>query len=1000
MKPTLHLLTIFTCLSAGISGLMPASGDPGQTMDRHAYPFGNAKWIGMPDSLLPFQPDRLTVFRINFRLNLDKDASPSFIYGADDPRLLDRNMNIYNLENTKGSSGIRVEFATDDSLRIYRTGYRQDDSATKPIAIFPIPGLRRDGTPNDIEIRSNLGHSDFFVNGQKAGYFGLNPVGNGGDYLSFPALARFGTEIPDNNNASFSDICIRNFREPGNMLFHTAGPYNRSGLINAGTRSMPELKADFITDTGKKIKKATITVTARGIYDIEINGKRIADDYFNPAYTQYNKTHTYRETDVTDIIKHGKNTIHAFLGEGWWSGPHTFVGENWNFFGDRQSLIANLSIIYDDDSRQEFATSPDSWMARADGPLKAGSFFQGEVFDATPGSGSGRWYPAVEIPLEGTICNSAGSWDNISFIQAGNDRILPIDTLIAIGMTEPRPGVFVYDMGQNFAGIPLLTFSGLKPGTEVSMRYGEVLYPDMPQYAANKGMVMTENLRAAMNHDIYKAAGGTETYSPRFTLHGYRYIELTGLGSPLPLDNVKALPLSSISEIKAGFECSDPLINRLWENIKWSTLSNFISIPTDCAQRNERLGWMGDISVYSPTATKIADLDDLLARYIRTIRDCIHPDGRFPDVAPTGFGFGSLLWGSAGITVPLEHYRQYGKTEIIREHYPAMKRYMEYLLEKTIDPETGIIVQNRAWGDLGDWLSPVYDRDDKSLLWECYLIHTLDIMRQFADILGDSEGSSYYKEIKDRRTEFFNKTYIDYETGKTIFSSFISGKEGNIVDTQASYALPIAFGINRDRKVIENFINTITRKDTADNGTVCPPYSLMTGFIGTAWISKALSEINRTDLAYRLLISKSYPSWLYPVTQGATTIWERLDSYTHDKGFGKNNSMNSFNHYSFGSVADWMLTRSLGIQAAPGLDRNSVTIAPEPDITGHLTYAGGYIDLPAGRVESRWRIDGKRIIYEVTVPEGMNARFRPFKGKWTTLKPGKHTLTGKLIKQP
>lgn len=439
---------------------------------------------------------------------------------------------------------------------------------------------------------------------------------------------------------------------------------------------------------------------------------------------------------------------------------------------------------------------------------------------------------------------------------------------------------------------------------------------------------------------------------------------------------------------KAHYECSDTLVNRLWENIKWSSLSNFISIPTDCPQRNERLGWMGDISVFSPTATKIADVSGLLRQYLQSVRDCQGDDGRYPDLMPTGFGFGGLLWGSAGITVPYEHFSQYADTTVLREHYPSMKRYIDYIFRKTMDPATGIIVQNRDWGDLADWLSPEYNRTDKSLLWECYLIYDLDIMADVARTLGNMQDAAHYVALAAERRKFFNNIYVDPKTYRTRFSAFDLGKQGRDVDTQVSYALPIAFGIVDNPKFNENFIKTVTRENVADNGRKCPAYSLMTGFIGTAWIGPALSKVGRSDIAYRLLTNTQYPSWLYPVTQGATTIWERLDSYTHADGFGTNNSMNSFNHYSFGSVGDWLLSHSLGIRKTG----DTLVIAPEPDTTGCLTWASDWLDLPAGRAEFSWRrvADG---VYEIriTVPEQANF-INPFTHQSQPLAPGTHQL--------
>lgn len=988
MRRNIHLgamLTAAPLLSPAVVPFQALAATP----DR---PFGNAKWIGAPADMQPFHPNTLTVFKISFDLSISGNGEATFFYGADDPRLMDADMNIYNLAAKPGESRMEVRFIAADNgaeMQVYRIGYHPADKADVPLESFPLDNFKTDGSPNKVEILTNFGHTEFIVNGKSVGRKGVNPVGNGGDYIAFPAVATIGVKMSDKGNARISDIEVSNFRAPGNVIARAEGSFTSTQTVPLQEKAMPELKTSI--NLHEQPSKADVKVSARGIYDIYVNGRLAGEDYFKPGWTQYNKTHTWREIDIAPYLKKGNNDIRIELGEGWWSGPSTFVGENWNFYGDRQSVIADIAVEYPDGSVESFPTSPSTWSVSTDGRRKLGSFFQGEIFDATLTPDRQTWTAAVEIPLEGTTADVEGGWGNIEFIPAGRDRIMPVDTLTAIAMTEPREGVYVYDMGQNFAGIPYLSFAGLKPGTEVSMRYGEVLYPDMPQYAANKGMVMTENLRAAMNHDVYTARGGKEIFSPRMTLHGYRYIELTGIDSPLPLASVKALPLSSVPGIKAHYECSDTLVNRLWKNIEWSTLSNFISIPTDCAQRNERLGWMGDISVFGPSATKIADVEDLLSLYLQSVRDCTHPDGRFPDVAPTGFGFGSLLWGSAGITVPWEHFSQYADLDVIREHYLAMKRYIQYILDNTFDPATGVLVQNHAWGDLGDWLSPVYDRDDKSLLWECYFIYDLSLMKTFAELLGNSADADYYSRLIDSRKDFFKKTYVDPKTGKTVHSAFNPDRIGRPVDTQASYAVPIALGVYTSPEFEAKFVNTLTRSDKSDGGIECPPYSLMTGFIGTAWISKALSKINRDDLAYRLLASTNYPSWLYPVTQGATTIWERLDSYTHKAGFGSNNSMNSFNHYSFGSVADWLLTRSLGINFNRGMEPGKVVISPTPDPTGKITFAKGYIDYPEGRIESSWKVDGDKVVYEISVPKGVKAYFNDL-GKLKKLKAGKNRI--------
>lgn len=920
--------------------------------------FEGAEWISVESDSLPMYPDYLSVFRLGFRLDMTPGNTASVLFGIDDPRLMDANMNIFGIADCPGGSYMRLGIE-GDSIKLYRSGYCPDDDARKPLAVMAVDNFKH--VNDSIEVAVNYGHVEVFVNGRKVGYKGVNPLGNGGDYIAFPVLGDVAVDIPEGSEATVSDLAVSNFRDPRNVIARIGGRFKRSQPLSFPKRSMPEMRTVITVDPDREVTRVTANATAMGIYDLYVDGKRVNDEYFLPGSTQYNKTHLYHKFNLTDKVRPGDNEIRVRLGEGWWSGPSTFVGENWNFFGDRQAFLADYTVEYTDGTAERFVTSPETWEYSVDGPIVVGSFFQGEIYDsrsddmerqASQPAEKRIWKKAVRLPFEESVAPVAGGWTDVNLRPSFGDRVLPVDTLTAISVSEPRPGVYVYDIGQNMAAVPYLIFDGLERGKEVTVRHGEVLYPDMPQYASNAGMVMTENLRAAMCTDKYIASGnGSEVFSPRHTLHGYRYLELTGLDSPLPLEAVKSIPVSSVHGFKAHFECSDSLINRLWENVKWSTMSNFVSIPTDCPQRNERLGWMGDISVFSPTATKIADISPLLRQYLQSARDCQADNGRFPDVAPTGVGFGGFLWGSAGITVPWEYYRQYGDTTVLAEHYPAMKKYMDYIFSETIEPSTGVLVQNREWGDLGDWLSPEYERNDKSLLWECYLIYDLGIMRDVANILGLADDARSYENLIEERMRFFADNYVDTATQKTCWSAFDPGRIGQPVDTQSSYALPLAMGIYDSPEFRENFVAAIERENRADDGTVCPPYSLMTGFIGTAWIMEALSRIDRNDVAYTLLTSTNYPSWLYPVTQGATTVWERLNSYTDRDGFGSNNSMNSFNHYSFGSVANWLLTRCLGISWDGA---GKVSVSPTPDPTGRIEWARGWVDTPEGRIESQW----------------------------------------------
>ncbi|HEX6430183.1 MAG TPA: family 78 glycoside hydrolase catalytic domain, partial [Niastella sp.] len=704
-----------------------------------------------------------------------------------------------------------------------------------------------------------------------------------------------------------------------------------------------------------------------------------------------NKTHLYQTYDVTDYVVPGKNAMGAVLGEGWWSGSATYMGDFWNFFGDRQSLLAKMVITYADGKEDIIVTDPATWKYFNNGPIVYSSFFQGEVYDASKESltagwstaayDDSKWQKTSAIGLEGHISHDEkNKANNMPMVDDYNSMLLTgqfgetvkkVKELSAVSVKEVRPGVFVYDMGQNMAGVPKINLQGMEPGKRIALRFAEVVYPDLPAYTENAGMIMLENIRAAMAQDVYITKGGYEIINPSFTYHGYRYVEITGIAAALPVDAVKGEVLSSINELASKYETSNATVNKLWENITWSMYANFISIPTDCPQRNERLGWSGDISIFSRTATYLAGVPQFLRRHMLAMRNVQREDGRFSDVAPLGGGFGGVLWGSAGITVAWESYQQFNDKDMLAEHYDAMKAYLSFLI-RSIDPVTNVLDDkiSKEWWALGDWLSPEYTQNEKTLLWESYFIYDLETMARIAGVLNKKEDAVWYKKKGAERKAFFNNMYVDTATGKTTF-------RGKKIDTQTSYVLPLAFNIfdNRNKdKAIKNFVAGIARENKADDGTVCPPYSLMTGFIGTAWINKALSDNGYANIAYKLLQQTTYPSWLYPVEQGATTIWERLNSYTHSNGFGGNNRMNSFNHYSFGAIGAWMYNYSLGIEreeAFPGFKH--FVLKPQPDPTGKMTYAKGYYNAMYGRIESGWEIKGNSCHYHFVVPANTSA---------------------------
>ena len=1043
-----------------------------------------ATWIGGSDNDLVLYSPYLSVFKLSCAIQLDKISSSTkagLVFGANDSRLLDKNKNIFQVESKRNQSFIKFELdisKVDGSenglaqLHVFRIGYHPDDKVDQPFKTFDIPvSIINNGNkyePHSVFAEAVFGLFDIFIDGNDNAHkltkstepgqspfsrtkLNLNPVGYGNDYISFPVVAEIGFALNSGQKAAFSKLEIRNFRKPSNLLFSeelrntasykgifsgnkdvkiTSNSYwidgGKSGafvVADPSKNAMPMLRTEFNTED-KKIIQARLYVTARGIYEMYINGQRVGNDYFNPGLTEYYTTHLYQTYDVTDKIKTGKNAVGAMLGEGWWSGNITYSGENWNYFGDRQSLLAKLVITYTDGTTKIVTTNPQTWKYYNDGPIVYSSFFQGEVFDASketaiagwnkPGFDDNNWKKALAVPVEGTSfieqnpssdIQPEKNFDQLSLTGQYGENATIVNELKAIGVEEVRPGVFVYDMGQNMVGIPQITVKNGTAGQKITLRFAEVKYPDLAEYGKNVGMIMLENIRAAMAQDIYILKGGDEVIQPRFTFHGYRFIEITGMEKALSLESVKGLVISSVKELASKYETSNPKVNKLWENITWSLLGNFLSIPTDCPQRNERMGWNGDLSVFSRTATYLASEPQFLKRHLQGMRDDQRADGRFTDVSPLSSGFGGILWGSAGITVAWESYQQFEDKAMLAEHYPAMKKYMDFLSTR-IDPKTGVMNE----GPLGDWLSPEVNKLDNTLLWEAYYIFDLEIMAKMAAVIGKTADATAFSKKYDERKAFFNTTFVDAKSKKTIKSGFVAphfgppgavnsdGKSpaGELLDNQVSYAVPLALGaFNTENQpfAAKHLAESVKRKNIDDAGITRPEYSLMTGFIGTAWINKALSDNGFNDVAYRLLQQTSYPSWLYSVEQGATTIWERLNSYTVENGFGGNNSMNSFNHYSFGAVGAWMYNYSLGIQRdenEPGFKH--FMLQPTPDPTGQMTFASGHYNSMYGRIESGWKVENGKLVYSATVPANTSATlYLPAKSEKTITESGKST---------
>ncbi len=1011
--------------------------------DPNLSAWNGAAWIGGETEDLVLYAQYFSIFKLNYTLAISEGSNrASFIFGANDPRLMDRHKNVFQLENKRDASYIKLELDISDvgkspearaKFNVYRAGYTNTDKPDVPFASFDVLASiineQNKHRPHEIEIRDRWGNILISIDGNnvfavpKEGpspvdqnrpvAVVVNPFGGNGAVNTFGMLGDMGFSVPAHQKAVFSNVVITNLRSPGHVLFREdlsqpvydgifagngaalnvkGGKYEVTGgeggafiVRDPSRNSMPMLRTQFKTGD-KKIARARLYVTARGIYEMYLNGRRVGNDYYNPGLTQYPKTHMYQTYDVTALVKKGENALGALLGEGWWSGLLSFDAIV-NHFGDRQSLLAKLVITYSDGTNDVVTTNDQTWKYFNRGPIVYSSLDLGEVYDAgreteiagwdTPGYNDSAWKRSVKIPLEGTTyTDNTGKYDyaQMKLIgQIGNNAGV-FKTLPARSVREVRPGVFLYDMGQNMTGVPRVTFANGKAGQKITFRVSEMLYPNLPESKNNVGMVMTENYRAALSQDIYVMKDGPQVFQPRFTAHGYQYLEITGIEKPLPLAAVEGVAISSVLNLTADYETSNAKVNRLWSNLVWSNVDNFLSIPTDCPQRNERMGWGGDISVFSPTATYVSNADQFFKRHMVAMRDMQLPNGRFTDIAPVGGGGGGVLWGSAGIIVPWESYLQFNDKAILEEHYQAMARYIDYLAT-TINKDTGLSTD----GALGDWLGPQYSQLGPAFLVTAYHIYDLQIMMKVAEILGKKDDAGRFAKMFAERKAFFNSKFVNADRKTMAFTSRARGvpPEWKLADTQTSYAVGLALGAFSSENVpfmAANLAETVKRRNVDDGGVLRGEYALMTGFIGTSWISQALSDYGQPDLAYRLLQNNQYPSWLYPVDQGATTIWERLNGYTTENGFSNNNSMNSFNHYSFGAVGRWMMAYSLGIQrdeTSPGFKH--FILQPHHDPTGQMTWARGFYDSMYGRINSSWKVSDGVLTYTATVPANTTA---------------------------
>ena len=684
------------------------------------------------------------------------------------------------------------------------------------------------------------------------------------------------------------------------------------------------------------VARARLYVTALGLYEFWINGRRVGADHFTPGWTDYHIRAQYQTYDVTTLLQDGGNALGAILGDGWYSGY--LVWENHrNAYGDTLHLLAQLVVEYSD-GQTETVSTDDSWKC-ATGALLASDIYHGETYDArrempgwnAPGFDDRKWKRAKATGPKRIALNASAS-----------PRVRKVGEIQPTGVTEPQPGVFVFDLGQNMAGWARLQVAG-PAGTTVTLRFAEVLNPD--------GTAYTANLRTARCTDQYTLKGGdAETYEPRFTFHGFRYVEVTGYPGTPGVAAITGIVLCSDTPPTGTFECSNPMLNQLQHNIQWGQKGNFLDVPTDCPQRDERLGWTGDAQVFIRTAAFNADVSGFFTKWLTDLTDAQTPLGTFPRVAPDvlrGKGIpgpyqedGGAAWADAGVICPWMLYLCYGDKRILERHYAAMTRYVEFLAK----------VDHRARHGFGDWLN-IEDNTPKDFISFAFAAHSTQLMARVAGVLGKKSDEKKFLLLLDRLKKRFRREFLS-PTGRLVG------------DSQTALVLALQFDLVppalRGRTATRLVERIRERED-----------HLTTGFVGTPHLLFALEQSGHLDLAYKLLLNEDFPSWGYPIKHGATSMWERWDGWRHDTGL-QDPHMNSFNHYAYGAVGEWLYRCVAGLDidpAEPGYKH--ILIHPRPG--GSLTHAQVGHDSLYGRIAVQWRSSKNEFTLEARIPANTRA---------------------------
>lgn len=754
--------------------------------------------------------------------------------------------------------------------------------------------------------------------------------------------------------------------------------YPNDGEATPGDRlissSVANFRKQFVLNS--EVRRATLYASARGLFEFSIDRNRVGEDYFSPEWTDYNQRIQYRSYDVTTLLSKGDNVISALLGDGWWSG---YVGwqETRGRYGLQNSLIAQLEVELTSGEVVTISTD-DSWVCNT-GPVLSSDFMMGEVYDARrehqgleqADFDSSGWLPALVIPGPDFRLN----WQASEPVQI-------IETLRPVSIRKVGEERHLFDLGQNISGWVKITVKAPR-GTVITIRHGERL--------DENGMLYTENLRRATSVDTYICSGeGQESWQPHFTFHGFQYFEICGLQSEPDSDTAVGCVLHSALPFAGQFDCSNADVNRLWLNGLWSQRDNFLTVPTDCPQRDERLGWTGDAEVFMRTASYNMDIAAFFTKWMTDIIDAQTDEGIFPDTAPRlpeaenfvgldqlGGGAG---WADAGVIVPHTLWRIYGDERIVERSWNAITAWLEYL-ERT-NPD--YLRVNELANNYGDWLCIPSDTSFrthspmKNLLATAFWADDAAKVTEMARALGKSGDAQRFGQMFERVKAAFQK-------------EFLVGDGRLTVENQTAYLLCLAMNLvpeDQRARAAERLVDDIRSLD----------WHLSTGFIGIRFLNPILSEFGYNEVAYKLLLQDDYPSWLYPVKHGATTIWERWNGWTEQDGFF-NPHMNSFNHYSLGSIGEWFFRYVAGIDLADQENGfGHFVLKPFPD--PRLGHAGARYQSVHGEIISDWKYNGNRLFWSVTVPANTTASahipMADGSRRVVELAAGKHTFENNL----